>query len=144
MVLIGVLSPWPVQCARSALSVPHRNTYTFFTLAPSLPRVGVNTWQFITSPPSPPPPPSSQPSNGPIRAKHATSCDIATSRDVKLLPEWLSAAKLKTNSWTIKTCRLCNMCVAVHTVTCNKDYKACKWAVVGLTKAYTALPKIWA
>ena len=68
--------PFSLACAVCTLtpfSAPPKHLH-IFTLAPLLPRVGVNTWQFITSPPSPPPPSSSQPSNGPIRAKHITQC----------------------------------------------------------------------
>ena len=51
------------------------------------------------------------------------------------LLEWLSAAKLKTNSWPIKQSIESNMCVAMHNVTNNKDDKACGWVVVGRTTA---------
>ena len=44
-------------------------------------------------------------------------------RKSMFLPEWLSAAKVKTRP--IKQCRVCIMCMALHTVTCNKDDKAC-------------------
>ena len=56
-------------------------------------------------------------------------------RNTMSLPERLSAAKLKTNSWPIKQCTVSNMCAALHTVTNNKDDKACGWVVVGLSRA---------